>query len=58
MNRVAFDEKILGAEKAIEILHETHKEWKDLRTCIANPHKISTEHRDKLLKIAREFHME
>jgi len=57
-NRIHFDDKILNMDRAIEVIHENHESWKDLREVVKNSSKFKGDYGEKLLERAQEFHMD
>ena len=55
-NVIHFGEKILSVERTLEIIHENHIFWKELRECVSQPSsKYQSEYGKKLIEKAKSF---
>lgn len=57
INKIHFNDAVLELEKAVGVIEETHKYWKELREIAENPSKAEGDYGKMMLKFAEEFHM-
>lgn len=56
-NTIHFDEKILGPEKAFEVINESYLSWKELKEVVKEDPKNLNEYKRRLYEKAKLYHM-